>query len=85
MKGLVEGIEEQINTDKEVITVLPRNGIKAIKTLLQTISETTAKYEELNQKLLKEIETRFNDLIVVEENDELPTSVNRSKTWRVYI
>ena len=72
MKGLVESIEEQISTDKEVITVLPRNGIKAIKTLLQTINETTIKYEELNEKLLKEIETRFNDLTVVEENEELP-------------
>ena len=72
MKELVENIGKQIDTDKEVITVLPRNGIKAIKTLLETIKETTAKYEDLNQKLLKDIEERFNELTVVEENDELP-------------
>ena len=30
MKELVESIEKQISTDKEVITVLPRNGIKAM-------------------------------------------------------
>jgi len=72
MKELVDNIGKQIDTDKEVITVLPRNGIKAIKTLLETIKETTAKYEEVNQKLLKEIEERYNELTVVEENEELP-------------
>ena len=30
MKELVKDIEKQIDTDKEVISVLPRNGIKAI-------------------------------------------------------
>ena len=39
MKELVEKIEKQITTDKEVVTVLPRNGIKAIKTLLKTSDE----------------------------------------------
>lgn len=72
MKSLVQSIEEQISTDKEVITVLPRNGIKSIKTLLETIQEMTEKYEDVNKKLLEEIETRFNDLTVVEENEELP-------------
>ena len=72
MKELVEKIEQQIATDKEVITVLPRNGIKAIKTLLGTIQETTQKYEEVNEKLLKEIEERYNVLTSVEENEELP-------------
>ena len=54
MKELVENIEKQMTTDKEVISVLPRNGIKTIKTLLQTIQDMTQKYENLNQKLLKE-------------------------------
>ena len=35
MKELVENIEKQISTDKEVISVLPRNGIKAIKGTLR--------------------------------------------------
>ena len=39
MKDLVENIEKQIATDKEVISVLPRNGIKAIKTLVKTITD----------------------------------------------
>ena len=67
MKSLVQSIEEQISTDKEVITVLPRNGIKSIKTLLETIQEMTEKYEDVNKKLLEDIETRFNELTVVEE------------------
>ena len=41
MKELVESIEKQIDTDKDVINILPRNGIKAIKTLLETIQEMT--------------------------------------------
>ena len=56
MKDLVEKIESQIDTDKEVITVLPRNGIKAIKTLLSTIEEMTEKYEHVNEMLLKDID-----------------------------
>ena len=72
MKELVESIGQQIDTDKEVITVLPRNGIKAIKTLLKTIEETTQKYEHVNEMLLKDIEERYNVLTTVEENEELP-------------
>ena len=72
MKDLVEKIGQQIDTDKEVITVLPRNGIKAIKTLLSTIQDTTQKYEAVNEVLLKEIETRYNEVTTVEENEEIP-------------
>ena len=72
MKDLVENIEKQITTDKEVISVLPRNGIKAIKTLLKTISDMNEKYENLNEKLLHEIETRYHELTTVEDNTEIP-------------
>ena len=71
MKELVEGIEKQISTDKDVISVLPRNGIKAIKTLLETINEMIAKYEKLNEKLLGDIEERYNKLTSVEANPKI--------------
>ena len=72
MKELVKNIEKQIDTDKEVISVLPRNGIKAIKTLLETISDMTGKYEHANEMLLKDIENRYNELTTVEGNQEIP-------------
>ena len=72
MKELVENIEKQITTDKEVISVLPRNGIKAIKTLLKTISDMNEKYEKKKKKLLHEIETRYHELTTVEDNTEIP-------------
>lgn len=72
MKELVEKIGKQIDTDKEVITVLPRKGIKSIKTLLETINEMTSKYEQVNEMLLKEIEARYNELTTVEANEEIP-------------
>lgn len=72
MKELVESIEQQIDTDKEVIAVLPRNGIKAIKTLLETIKDMTDKYEYVNDMLLKDIENRYDELTAVEENQEIP-------------
>ena len=72
MKELVESIGKQIDTDKEVINILPRNGIKAIKTLLETIQEMIAKYEHVNEMLLKDIENRFDELTAVEENEEIP-------------
>lgn len=71
MKELVEKIEKQIETDKEVITVLPKNGIKAIKTLLETIKEMQAKYEYVNDMILKDLEQRYDELTVVEENEEI--------------
>lgn len=71
MKELVENIGKQIDADKEVITVLPRKGIKAIKTLLETIQEMQDKYEQVNQMLLNEIESRYEDLTQVEENPEI--------------
>ena len=71
MKELVESIEKQIDVDKEVITILPRKGIKAIKTLLGTIKEMQEKYEYANQLLLKAIEERYNELTDVEENEEI--------------
>lgn len=71
MKKLVEDIEKQIDTDKELITVLPRNGIKAIKTLLENIDEMSEKYQQINELLLKDIETRYDEMTVVEENLEI--------------
>lgn len=72
MKELVENVEKQITTDKEVVSILPRNGIKALKTLLQTLKDMIDKYDNVNEKLLKEIETRYNELVVVKENEEIP-------------
>lgn len=72
MKDLVEEVEKQITTDKEVISVLPRNGIKAIKSLLETIKDMIDKYESANQLLLKDIEARYDELVKVEENQEIP-------------
>ena len=71
MKELVESIEKQIDTDKEVMAVLPRNGIKAIKTLLETINDMSSKYEYLNEMLLKDIEGRYDELTTVEQNEEI--------------
>ena len=72
MKDLVEEVEKQITTDKEVISVLPRNGIKAIKSLLETIKDMIDKYESANQLLLKDIKARYDELVKVEENQEIP-------------
>ena len=71
MKELVENIEKQISTDKEVISVLPRNGIRAIKSLLETIKDMTDKYEVLNENVLQEIAARYDRLTDVEENVEI--------------
>lgn len=67
----MEDIEKQIQIDKEVISVLPRNGIKAIKTLLKTIKDMSEKYEKLNEKCLKEIENRYVEMTSVKENKEI--------------
>lgn len=71
MNDLVNELEKQINIDKEVITVLPRNGIKAIKNLNEKIEEMSEKYQELNKKTKKEIEERYKTIIAVEENEKI--------------
>lgn len=71
MKELVDNIGKQIEADKEVITVLPRKGIKSIKTLLGTIKDMKDKYEQVNQKLLSEIESRYNTFTEAEQNAEI--------------
>ena len=68
---LLKELNEQIAIDKETIDVLPRNGIKPIKKLISTIDKTRTKYEELNNNMLQEIETRYNKLIEVEENPRI--------------
>ena len=71
MKELVENVEKQITTDKEVISVLPRNGIKALKTLLQTIKDMIDKYDNVNEKLLKEMAA------LQEENNRLKKALGK--------
>lgn len=71
MKELVENIGKQIDADKEVITVLPRKGIRAIKALLGTIKDMKDQYEQVNQMLLDDIKKRYDKLTAVEQNSEI--------------
>lgn len=70
-KELLNGLNEQIAIDKETIDVLPKNGIKPLKTLISTIDKTRKKYDELNNIMLQEIEARYEQLIKVEENSRI--------------
>lgn len=70
-KQCLNELNEQIAIDKETIDVLPKSGIKQIKTLISTIDKTRNKYDELNKTMLQEIEARYEELIKVEENDRI--------------
>ena len=71
MSELLSELDEQINIDKELIQVSPKNGIKAIQALKTNLKTMIAKYEEMNGNLLKEIERRYNELSNVNLNPEI--------------
>ena len=71
MSELLKELDEQINTDKELIKVLPRNGIKAIKDLSEKVNVMLKQYQTVNDKLLKEIEERYAKLTNIEPNRDI--------------
>lgn len=70
-KKILDSLNEQIAIDQETIDVLPKNGIKALKTLLTTLENTKEKYETINEKMLKEIDKRYEQMIEVEHNERI--------------
>lgn len=74
-KKLLDSLNEQIAIDQETINVLPKNGIKALKTLISTIESTKEKYEIINERLLKEIDKRYEQMIDVEQNDKIKEDI----------
>ena len=71
MSEITTELEEQISSDMEFVKVSPKNGIKAIHALKKTIKEMKEKYEEINEKLLEEIEKRYNQLSETRMNPEI--------------
>lgn len=71
MSELLKEFEEQINTDRDLIKVLPRNGIRAIKELSEKVNTMKKQYENVNDKVLKEIEERYNKLIDIKETKDI--------------
>ena len=70
---LLTELDKQINIDKELIQVSPKNGIKAIQTLKTNLKTMSDKYDEINENLLKEIEKRYLQLSEVRMNPTITT------------
>ena len=71
MSEILEKVESQIEIDKELIKVLPKKGIKNIRTLEKTLDETIEKYEDFKQGINREIKKRYENLNSVEANKEI--------------
>lgn len=71
MSEILSELDEQINIDKELIQVSPKNGIKAIQALKTNLKTMIKKYEEMNENLLNEIEKRYTQLSEVRMNPEI--------------
>ena len=71
MSNIVEDIEKQVNIDKEVIEVLPRKGIKTIRTLKKTLEEMKEEYENTLKNVKNEIKTRYNYINDINLNKEI--------------
>ena len=71
MSELLEKLDEQINIDRDLIKVLPRNGIRAIKELSEKVNTMKKQYQIVSDKVLKEIEERYDKLIDITANRDI--------------
>jgi hypothetical protein len=70
-ESIFENLKKQINVDKEVVTVSPKNGIKQIKKTKEKIEKLKEEYSELRMELQKEIDIRYKKYINVTENTKI--------------
>ena len=71
MNKIVEDLDKQIDVDKEIIALLPKNEIKELKNLISKISEVKEGYDNLKDTIYKEICKRYNKYLEVNENPEI--------------
>ncbi len=71
MSMLLKSIEKKINIDKEVIGVLPKTGIKQLRSIKKKVENLIEKYDKINNSVVKEMNKRYDSIITIKENSEI--------------
>ncbi len=70
-------MNKRIEHFKELLQVLPRNNIRNSKVYLEKATEMQEVVQDYKKQLVKEIEKRYDKLIIKEDNEEIKTLEKR--------
>ena len=71
MKDVVKIVDDQIENNKEVISLMPKKGVKKIREYKLKLQELIDGYSKINESLVKEIKLRYDKIINIQENPKL--------------
>ncbi len=69
-------ILEKIESDKEILSTMPRNNKKNIMKYAQNVENMQEEYEKIQQEIFNEMNNRYNEIISVKENKEIAIEKN---------
>ena len=71
MSSPIEILNEKIDTDKEILSVMPKNTKKNTELYLKKVEEIKADYERYLNDIVLEIKRRANKINNIKENPEI--------------
>lgn len=71
MSSPMEILNEKIDTDKEILSVMPKNTKKNTEAYIKKVEEIKAGYEEYLNEVIAEIKKRTNKINSIKENPEI--------------
>ena len=71
MSSPIEILNEKIDTDKEILAVLPKNTKKNVESYIKKVQEIKINYEKYLGNIINEIQDRTNKINEIKENPEI--------------
>ena len=76
----ISKVVEKIDTEKEILSALPRNNEKNEQKYLEKVKELEKKYKKYKTEIREYLEKEYNSYIKVEENSEIELLKGRINT-----
>lgn len=67
----MEKILEKIDSDKEVLSTLPKNNKKNITQYVEEVEKLQTEYSEYKTEVFKEMKKRYDEILSVKESDDI--------------
>ena len=71
MNKIVEDMDKQIDIDREIIAILPKQEIKELQVLISKIDEVKLQYLNFKDAIYKEILKRYNEYVSIQKNSRI--------------
>lgn len=71
MNKIVEDMDKQIDIDREIIAILPKQEIKELQVLISKIDEVKLQYSNFKNSIYKEILKRYNEYVSIQKNSRI--------------